>query len=195
MHTFQPMTADMMEFDPFTKIGKEWALLTAGSKEKANTMTISWGGVGILWGKNVAFVFVRDSRYTKELIDKNEFFSLSFLSEKYRDALNYCGSHSGRDENDKISAAGLTLTSRHSIPFIDEGNMILLCEKMSATRLTEDSFLMPEIAQNGMQIMICTRCILRRSLIFWQDKKNKQVGVHIRKLLPARFMFFRYIIS
>ena len=53
----------------------------------------------------------------------------------------------GRDENDKISAAGLTLTSRHSIPFIDEGNMILLCEKMSATRLTEDSFLMPEIAQ------------------------------------------------
>lgn len=172
MHTFQPMTADMMEFDPFTKIGKEWALLTAGSKEKANTMTISWGGVGILWGKNVAFVFVRDSRYTKELIDKNEFFSLSFLSEKYRDALNYCGSHSGRDENDKISAAGLTLTSRHSIPFIDEGNMILLCEKMSATRLTEDSFLMPEIAQNGMQIMICTRCILRRSLIFWQDKKT-----------------------
>lgn len=195
MHTFQPMTADMMEFDPFTKIGKEWALLTAGSKDKANTMTISWGGVGILWGKNVAFVFVRDSRYTKELIDKNEFFSLSFLSEKYRDALNYCGSHSGRDENDKISAAGLTLTSRHSIPFIDEGNMILLCEKMSATRLTEDSFLMPEIAQNGMQIMICTRCILRRSLIFWQDKKNRQVGVHIRKLLPARFMFFRYIIS
>ena len=90
MHTFQPMTADMMEFDPFTKIGKEWALLTAGSKDKANTMTISWGGVGILWGKNVAFVFVRDSRYTKELIDKNEFFSLSFLSEKYRAALNYC---------------------------------------------------------------------------------------------------------
>ena len=90
MHTFQPITADMIEFDPFTKIGKEWALLTAGSKDKANTMTISWGGVGVLWGKNVAFVFVRDSRYTKELIDKNEFFSLSFLSEKYRDALNLC---------------------------------------------------------------------------------------------------------
>ena len=147
MHTFQSITADMIEFDPFTKIGKEWALLTAGSKDKANTMTISWGGVGVLWGKNVAFVFVRDSRYTKELIDKNEFFSLSFLSEKYRDALNYCGSHSGRDEEDKISAAGLTLTSRHSIPFIDEGNMVLLCEKMSATRLAEDSFLMPEIAK------------------------------------------------
>lgn len=190
MHTFQPMTADMMEFDPFTKIGKEWALLTAGSKEKANTMTISWGGVGVLWGKNVAFVFVRDSRYTKELIDKNEFFSLSFLSEKYRDALNYCGSHSGRDEDDKISAAGLTLTSRHSIPFIDEGNMILLCEKMSATRLTEDSFLMPEIAKNGMRIMICTRCILQRSLIFWQDKKNGQVGSSYMLTPVCPFLYF-----
>lgn len=81
MHTFQPMTADMMEFDPFTKIGKEWALLTAGSKEKANTMTISWGGVGVLWGKNVAFVFVRDSRYTKELIrtKMNSFLSAFYL--------------------------------------------------------------------------------------------------------------------
>ena len=48
MHTFQPITADMIEFDPFTKIGKEWAPLTAGSKDKANTMTISWGGVGVL---------------------------------------------------------------------------------------------------------------------------------------------------
>lgn len=144
MHTFQPLPSDILEFNPFTKIGKEWALLTAGPKAKANTMTISWGGVGVLWGKNVAFVFVRDSRYTKELMDSGEFFSLSFLAEEYRKALNYCGAHSGREE-DKIKEAGLSLNSRHSIPFIDEGNMILLCKKMSATRLTGDSFLVPEI--------------------------------------------------
>ena len=146
MHTFQPMTADMMEFDPFTKIGKEWALLTAGSKEKANTMTISWGGVGVLWGKNVAFVFVRDSRYTKELIDKNEFFSISFLDETYRQALNYCGAHSGRDE-DKIANAGLNSNHKMGIPFIDESNLVLLCHKLSATRITEDSFLSPDIKE------------------------------------------------
>ena len=63
MHTFQPLPFDLIEFNPFTKIGKEWALVTAGNKEKANTMTVSWGGVGVLWGKNVAFIFVRDSRY------------------------------------------------------------------------------------------------------------------------------------
>lgn len=144
MHTFQPMPIDLVELNPFTKIGKEWALVTAGTKSTANTMTISWGGVGVLWGKNVAFIFVRDSRYTKELLDANEFFSVTFLSEQYRDALNYCGSHSGRD-GDKIAEAGLTLATRHNIPYIDEGNFVLLCEKMSATRITEDSFLLPEI--------------------------------------------------
>ena len=78
MHTFQPYPIDMLEFNPFQKIGKEWMLITAGNKEKANTMTASWGGVGVLWGKNVVFAFVRDTRYTKEFIDREETFSLTF---------------------------------------------------------------------------------------------------------------------
>lgn len=56
MHTFQPIPVDMLDMNPFTKIGKEWALLTAGNKQESNTMTISWGGVGVLWGKNVVYV-------------------------------------------------------------------------------------------------------------------------------------------
>ena len=95
MHTFQPYPIDMLDINPFTKLSKEWALVTAGDKEKSNTMTVSWGGTGVLWGKNVVFIFIRESRYTKDFIDNGEFFSLSFLSEKYRDALKYCGAHSG----------------------------------------------------------------------------------------------------
>lgn len=144
MHTFQPMPIDLIDMNPFTKFGKEWALITAGTKNDANAMTISWGGVGVLWGKNVVFIFVRDSRYTKELLDKSDFFSLTFFSETYRDALNYCGNHSGRDGN-KLENAGLTLATRHSIPYIDEGNFVLLCSKMSATRITEDSFIASDI--------------------------------------------------
>ena len=68
MHTFQPYPIDKMEFNPFTKIGKEWALVSAGDKTRCNTMTVSWGGVGVLWGKNVVFIFIRDSRYTKEFL-------------------------------------------------------------------------------------------------------------------------------
>lgn len=146
MHTFQPFPAGELEFNPFTAFGTDWALVSAGSKQKANTMTIGWGGVGVLWGKNVAFIFVRDSRYTKELIDANDFFSVSFMTKEYRDALNYCGSHSGRDE-DKVAKAGLTWNYMHSIPFIDESQLVLLCEKLSAVRITDDTFLSPDIAK------------------------------------------------
>jgi flavin reductase (DIM6/NTAB) family NADH-FMN oxidoreductase RutF len=150
MHTFQPLPIESIELNPFTKIGKEWALVTAGSKLKANAMTISWGGVGVLWGKNVVFVFVRDSRFTKEFLDNNEFFSVGFFSEQYKAALNYCGTHSGRD-GDKFENAGLTLATRHSIPYVDESNFVLLCKKMAATRITEDSFLVPEISEKWYQ--------------------------------------------
>lgn len=146
MHVFQPFPIEKLEFNPFEKIGKEWALVSAGSKQKANTMTISWGGVGVLWGKNVAFIFVRDSRYTKELIDTYDLFSISFLNEEHRTAMQYCGSHSGRDE-DKMEHAKLTWNYKHAIPFIDEGNFILLCQKLSATRITEESFLSPAVRE------------------------------------------------
>ena len=125
--------------NPVTKLSKEWALVTAGSKSKCNTMTVSWGGVGVLWGKNVVYIFIRDSRYTKEFIDNGDFFSISFLDEGYRNALNYCGSHSGRNE-DKFQKAGLTPAFRHSIPYPDEANFVILCKKMAAVPITEETF-------------------------------------------------------
>ena len=119
MHTFQPYPIDMLDINPFTKLSKEWALVTAGDKEKSNTMTVSWGGTGVLWGKNVVFIFIRESRYTKDFIDNGEFFSLSFLSEK---------------------GAGLTPAFRHNIPYPDEANLVFLCRKMAAVPIEEASF-------------------------------------------------------
>ena len=136
MHDFQSFPIEMLDCNPFIKLGKEWALVTAGSKQNTNTMTISWGGMGVLWGKDVVYVFIRDSRYTKELIDRGDFFSLTFLDEKYRKEMNYCGSHSGRTE-EKIANAGLSVGRKHGIPYIDEGNLVFLCQKLSATRITK----------------------------------------------------------
>jgi len=144
MHTFQPYPADMLELNPFTKIGKEWMLITAGNKEKANTMTASWGGLGVIWGKNVAYVFVRDSRYTKEFIDANDTFSLTFL-EGQMPALKYLGTVSGRDE-DKIANARFHVNYSDDTPFIDEGNLVFICRKLSATRMTADQFIDPKLA-------------------------------------------------
>lgn len=144
MHTFQPYPIELLEINPFTKIANEWALLTTGTKANANTMTVSWGGVGVLWGKNVVYLFIRESRYTKELIDQGEFFSLSFFEETYRPALNFCGSHSGRDCN-KWEESGLTPAFRHGIPYPDEANLVMICNKLAVVPITEDTFLDPSI--------------------------------------------------
>ena len=139
MHAFQSFPIDLLEINTFTKFSKEWALVSSGTKKNANTMTVSWGGIGVLWGKNVAYIFVRESRYTKELIDAGSFFSVAFLNEEYRDALKYCGSHSGRD-GDKFEAAGLTVSAKHGIPYPDEANLVFLCHKMAAVPITEENF-------------------------------------------------------
>ena len=146
MHTFQPFPMELLDLNTFTKFGKEWALVSSGTKKKANTMTIGWGGIGVMWGKNVAYVFVRESRYTKELLDKGEFFSIAFLNEMYRDKLRYCGEHSGR-EGEKFEGAGLTLNSKHSIPYPDEANLVFLCQKMAAVPITEENFTISKIKE------------------------------------------------
>ena len=88
-------------------IGQDWMLVTAGDQEKFNMMTASWGSMGYLWNKPVVMVFVRPQRYTFEFTEKKDEFTLSFFDEKYRHALNVCGSVSGRDVN-KVQESGLT---------------------------------------------------------------------------------------
>ena len=65
----------------FDAIGSQWMLITAGNDEKINTMTASWGGMGVLWKRNVATVYVRPQRYTKQFIDASDHFSLCFFDE------------------------------------------------------------------------------------------------------------------
>lgn len=157
MHSFQPYPVDLLDFNAFTKIGKEWMLITAGDENKANTMTASWGGVGVLWGKNVVYIFIRETRYTKELIDQGDTFSLTFFNDTYKSALKYMGAVSGRDE-DKINNAKMHVDYCKNTPYIDEGNFVFICKKMSATQITPDQFIDPEIkdkwyADNNLHTM------------------------------------------
>lgn len=115
----------------FSMIGKEWLLVTAEKEGKVNTMTASWGGLGVMWGKNVAFIVLRPQRYTKEFVDAGEGFSLSVLDDGYRKTLNYLGTVSGRDE-DKIAKSGLTVEHEEGIPYFTEANTVLVCRKLYA---------------------------------------------------------------
>ena len=96
-----------LEADVFRKFDMQWALVTAGTPEHYNTMTISWGGLGTLWRRPVATVYVKKNRYTFEFMEQNDYFTVSFYPEEQRRALSLLGSTSGRD-GDKVAAAGLT---------------------------------------------------------------------------------------
>lgn len=125
----------------FTAIGQQWMLLSAGDREKANTMTVSWGGLGVLWGKNVATVYVRPQRYTYEFMEQGGYFTLSFLGEEWREALKLCGAKSGRDV-DKFQASGLTLAyGAGDAPYIQEAQVVLVCKKLYFDDIEPSHFL------------------------------------------------------
>ena len=122
-------------------ISDDWMLVTAGNEEKCNTMTANWGGVGYLWNRPVAFVFIRPERYTFEFVEKYENFTLTFFDEKYRKALNICGTKSGRDCN-KVAEASLTPCFTNSgNPAFTEAGLVIECKKLYAGMLSEEFFL------------------------------------------------------
>ncbi|MDY5577710.1 MAG: flavin reductase [Lachnospiraceae bacterium] len=133
------MKANEITGNVFDRIGKQWMLVGAMKDGKSNAMTASWGGMGVMWGKNVVFVFVRETRYTKEFIDNGETFSLSFFDESRRGMLNYMGTVSGREE-DKIAKAQLTVKEESQAPVFEEAELTLVCRKMYAQEMKEECF-------------------------------------------------------
>ena len=124
----------------FSKIGNEWAILSASKDGVCNGMTVSWGGVGVLWGKNVFFCFVRPQRYTKIFCDASDIITISFFDEDKKEALKLCGRKSGKN-CDKFALAGLTpvIGDNGEVDF-EESRLTLVGRKLFAQDLSENSF-------------------------------------------------------
>lgn len=137
---FKEVKLEQLEFNPFTKIGSEWMLITAGNEAGYNTMTASWGGMGVMWGKNVVTTYIRPQRYTKKFVDENDIFTVSFYNPEYRKALNICGTLSGRD-CDKVAEAGLTPLFIDGTTAFEEANMIFVCRKLYCDSMPAENFL------------------------------------------------------
>lgn len=138
---FKAIDIESLTENPFKLIGQDWMLITAGTMKSYNTMTASWGGLGVMWNLNICFCMVRPQRYTYEFMEKHEHFSLSFFDRSYRDKLDYCGSVSGRDV-DKASACGFTLFEvQPGIVSFAESRLILACKKIYFQDLDPARFL------------------------------------------------------
>lgn len=110
-------------------ISDEWMLVSAGGEERWNTMTASWGGMGCIWNKPSAFIFIRPQRYTMEFLESNENFSLCFFGRDYRKILSVAGAKSGRDM-DKMHELGLSARFEDGTVFFDEAKLVLICRKV-----------------------------------------------------------------
>ena len=76
---FEKLELSELQMNPFDEIGQHWLLISAKKEGVINTMTASWGQVGHLWGKNVATVYIRPQRYTKEFVDAGDYFTITFF--------------------------------------------------------------------------------------------------------------------
>lgn len=138
----------------FSLIGNEWMLVTSAKDTDNlvcgtdyNTMTASWGGMGILWGRPVAFVFIRPQRHTFSFTEENDRMTLSFFGEEYRSALSYCGKFSGRDV-DKAKECSLTPAADHTefgrAVWFEEARLVIKLKKLYA------DFIRPEAMTDEM---------------------------------------------
>ena len=124
-------------------------LLTTKAGNQVNTMTIGWGTLGVEWKKPVFTAFIRESRYTKEMLDQNGEFTVNIplKGSCSREVLAHCGKVSGREE-DKISALGLTLVDGEavSVPAIQELPLTIECRVLF--RQVQDPSVLPQEIQD-----------------------------------------------
>jgi len=139
MSGYKLIAPDKIPGNIIKMLSEDWMLITAGNKDKFNMMTASWGGLGFLYEKPVAFCFINPTRYTYQLMENNDTYTLSFYTEAYRDALKYCGSNSGKDV-DKVKGSGLTpITTPTGSKAFSQAWLVIECRKMVAQSLQSES--------------------------------------------------------
>lgn len=148
MNEFTEILPEQLDENAIKLIGSEWMLITAGRMDSFNTMTASWGGLGVLWNKPVCYTVIRPQRYTYEFMEQSAYFTLSFFDLDYRKALELCGTKSGRDV-DKVKETGLTpVRSGCGAVYFDEARIVMECRKIYIQDIDPEGFIDPTIAEN-----------------------------------------------
>lgn len=144
---YKQIAPDKIPGNIIKMLGDDWMLITAGNDEKFNMMTASWGGLGRLYEKPVAICFINPMRYTYQLMEKNDTYTLTFYTEAYRDALRYCGSNSGKSA-DKVKGSGLTpVTTPEGSKAFSEAWLIIECRKLVSQSLTPEAISNEEVKE------------------------------------------------
>lgn len=127
------------------KMWNDYFIITAGNDELFNPMAGGWGGLGNLFNRPVAYCFIDPSRYTYGIMQKNNTYTLTFYTPAYQDAIQYVGTHSGRD-GDKVAGSKLTpITTPSGSKAFAEAWLVIECKKIATQLLTPSSITDPAV--------------------------------------------------
>ena len=140
-HEIEKIQAELLP-----RLINDWALITAGSIDDYNTMTIAWGSLGDLWWQPVIDAYVVPTRHTYKYLQANDTFTVSFFPPDYREDLQVLGTKSGRD-GDKVALTKLTPVSVEGGVTFDQADTTLICRKIYTQPL--DTQAIPDFAMKA----------------------------------------------
>ena len=137
---FKEIPPEEILYDVFTLTGKIFPVITAGKENHYNSMTASGGGMGLLFRKPATWCVLQSTRYTLELIQKEQTYTLSYFPKKYKKQVLFLGSKSGRD-SEKMKEVELTCvpTPSGNVSF-KEACLIIECKLTQITTPQPDDF-------------------------------------------------------
>ena len=142
--SFSKVDIKSLELSPVKAIGDDWGILTGVSDEGFNSMTVSWGGIGVMWNKPCVFAFVRPHRHTYKFMESGEFFSLAIMKQDIHSRMTVFGRASGRDV-DKYAESGFTAAEYEGVYYPGEAELVFICRKISAGDIKPEWFTDGEI--------------------------------------------------
>lgn len=142
--SFREVNCRSLEINPFTAMNPDYILITAPNGEGINPMTAGWGGFGVMWGLNVATVVVRPQRFTFNLLENTDNYTIAYFHGNRRDAVKLCGTTSGRD-TDKMKECGFTMGETDGFRYIEQADIVFCCKKLYAQDMLESCFVEKDI--------------------------------------------------
>ena len=134
--------------DPVVWMESNWGLVTAKAEGKVNAMTVAWGAFGNVWWKKTVILYIRPQRCTKELMDREGHFTLTFFA-GHKKEMTYLGSNSGRDVPDKIERAGLHTAELEGQPTFEEGRYVLILKTLYRQPMEQQCFADPALGMEN----------------------------------------------
>lgn len=137
---FKQISPEEMSDNVFTLVGKILPVITAGKGDDYNSMTASGGGMGLLFKKPTTWCVLQSKRYTLELIEREQTYTISYFPHEYKKQVHFLGSKSGRD-SEKMKEVELTRiqTPSENISYKEAG-LILECKLTQITTPAPNDF-------------------------------------------------------